>query len=210
VLISLINNILSSRHYDPKALDDSFSETVFEEYMEDLDYGKRFFLASDVEALAYYSSRIDEEMVMSGTELFDSSTAVLLKRQKLAESWVNEWLSAPFDYEKEEFFEFDGNKRSYAKSQSGLKEVWRKYLKSRVLSRVYERLSGQEKDTADRSSFEEIEQKARSRETRASERLVRIDAGHEGGRLDGRLHECDHWLFRSAHRVFPTAAKRGV
>lgn len=164
VLISLINNILSSRHYDPKALDDSFSETVFDEYMEDLDFGKRFLLASDVEALAYYSSRIDEEMVMSGTELFDSSTAVLIKRQKQAESWVNEWLSAPFDYEKGEFFEFDGSKRSYAKSQSELKEVWRKYLKSRVLSRVYERLSAQEKDTADQRSFEEIEQKARSRE----------------------------------------------
>ena len=145
VLISLINNILSSRHYDPKALDDSFSETVFNEYMEDLDYGKRFLLASDVEALAYFSNRIDEEMVMSGTELFDSSTAVLIKRQKLAESWVNEWLSAPFDYKKGEFFEFDGSKRSYAKSQSELKEVWRKYLKSRVLSRVYERLSAQKR-----------------------------------------------------------------
>lgn len=153
VLISLINNILSSRHYDPKALDDSFSETVFNEYMEDLDYGKRFLLASDVEALAYFSNRIDEEMVMSGTELFDSSTAVLIKRQKLAESWVNEWLSAPFDYKKGEFFEFDGSKRSYAKSQSELKEVWRKYLKSRVLSRVYERLSAQKKDTTDRLSL---------------------------------------------------------
>ncbi len=136
VLISLINNILSSRHYDPKALDDSFSETVFDEYMEDLDYGRRFFLASDVEALAYYSSRIDEEMVMSGTELFDSSTAVLIKRQKLAESWVNELLSAPFDYKKGEFFEFDGSKRSYAKSQGELKEVWRKYLKSRCFQGI--------------------------------------------------------------------------
>jgi len=42
-LLSAIGNILESRHYSPKAIDDSFSQAVFNKYLQDLDPDKDLF-----------------------------------------------------------------------------------------------------------------------------------------------------------------------
>lgn len=186
VLINLIYGILTQSHYEPKEIDNAFSEVVFEEYLQDIDYGKRFLLNSDVEQLRQYATEIDNELKNGTTELFDLSMDLITKRQQQALVYCEEILSYPLDYQIDESYEFDGEKRKYAKSETELKEVWRQYLTSRVLGRLHDRLSDQEKEVKDGSnkndeqadeakltedtaetrilSFEEIEVKARERE----------------------------------------------
>lgn len=170
VLLNIVYDILSKSHYEPKDIDDDFSEVVFAEYLEDLDYGKRFFLKADVEKFEKYSSSIDDELKAGTTVLFDSSVAKVILRHGQAQDIVDELLNEPFDYTIDESFEFDGEKREYAESKEELRDIWRKYLKSRVLSRVHDRLSNQEnlsdsaKEVEEILSFEELETKARERE----------------------------------------------
>lgn len=177
VLSQLIYDILSRSHYSPKVIDDHFSEVVFEEYLEDLDYGKRFFIQSDINALEIYRLQVDDELKNGSTGLFDLSVDLLKQRHQQARKLVGEILSQPMDYELEEFYEFDGEKRSFANDEAALKEVWRTYLKSRVLSRIHDRMSANEGSsdslppTEDSStlSFEELEAKAREREKELQE-----------------------------------------
>lgn len=43
LLIDLITYVLNQGHYDAKDINDSFSEKVYDNYLENLDGAKRFF-----------------------------------------------------------------------------------------------------------------------------------------------------------------------
>jgi carboxyl-terminal processing protease len=57
-------------------------------------------------------------------------------------------LAKPFDYNKNESIELDGEKRGYSKNDTELKEHWRKMLKYEVLSKITSKLEEQEKDNS--------------------------------------------------------------
>jgi carboxyl-terminal processing protease len=170
VLVNLIYEILSRSHYSPKVVNDQFSKVVFNEYLEDLDYGKRFLTQADVEILKEYQLKIDDELKSGSTELFDKSVNILIQRHSEAQALVGEILSQPMLYNLEDSYEYDGERRDYAVDESALRDVWSGYLKSRVLSRLHDRLNAQESDNDSAKaeeevlSFEDLEKKCRDRE----------------------------------------------
>ena len=48
VILSFVARVLQSVHYENIAYNDSFSSKVFDEYIKKLDYGKRYFIKSDM------------------------------------------------------------------------------------------------------------------------------------------------------------------
>ncbi len=62
LLIQLISYVLEKGHYDPKAMDDAFSEKVFDQYISMLDPSKRYFLKSDIEEFEVYRDQIDDQI----------------------------------------------------------------------------------------------------------------------------------------------------
>ena len=51
LLLEIISYVLDRGHYDPKDLNDKFSENVFMNYLENLDGQHRFFLTLILKAL---------------------------------------------------------------------------------------------------------------------------------------------------------------
>lgn len=167
VLLDILVNGIQQNHYADIAIDDKFSERVYDLYLKNLDFGKRFFTQGDVEAFALYRRKLDDQMKAGSYEFFELTISVYQKRQKQIEGWYKEILAQPFNFEKIEDLETDVDKRSFPKDENELKEIWRKQLKFQVLTRLADKLDEQEKadkgDEIKKKTVADFEKDARER-----------------------------------------------
>lgn len=168
LLLELISYVLQRGHFDPKDIDDSFSEAVYDNYVLSLDPQKRYFLQSDIKEFEKYRDAIDDEIKGSDLTFFNLTHERLLQRMEEAKSIYKEILEVPFDFNKDETINVDYEKLPYAKNKSELKERWRKQLKFSTLTGYAGRMenkeaakeSGEDSDDAKKSE-KEIEEEAR-------------------------------------------------
>ena len=160
---------LSSIHYEPKDFNDDLSSQVFDFYIKSLDSQKRFLHNSDIKELSEYKLRLDDELRTGSTDFFDESIEIALARFDEAKDRYRRILSTPMDFSSEDFFETDSDKREYPEDETQMEDFWMKYLKFRVLSRLYDR--AESSDSANKIDFnlnsvgfEEEERKAREKE----------------------------------------------
>ncbi|WP_439880168.1 carboxy terminal-processing peptidase [Pontibacter sp. MBLB2868] len=168
ILIKALMQGLSTGHYRPEKIDDSFSKKAFKLYLERLDYNKKFLLASDVEKLQKYETAIDDQLRAGSYEFFDVSAALIDQRIKESAAYYKEILAQPFDFSKDETIELDGKNLAYAKDKAALIEAWRKQLKYQTLVRLADMQKEQEKAIAkdpktEKKSFEQMEKEAREK-----------------------------------------------
>jgi len=166
VLNEAISQFLSYRHYQPLKEDDSFSERVFNLYIERLDLNKRYFLQSDFDQLAAYKLKLDDEWKVRSLEFFLKSSNMIQKRLLETRAYYTEFLTAPFDLKKNESFETDPEKTRFPKDNSELRESWRKVLKFQVMTRVAGNLQVQDdaagkSDTVKIKTVDQLEAEAR-------------------------------------------------
>lgn len=167
-LTDLVVNSLKYLHYEHKTIDDSFSEKIYDLYLQRLDYTKKFLLKEDVDKLATYRTKIDDEIRLQEQDFFDLSYNLIRQRTKDAEAYYQEILDKPFDFTKDEKIQLDDEKNDWAESPEALKESWRKALKYQVMLDIYNKMDTQQKakeknDTVVLKSFAELEVAARKK-----------------------------------------------
>lgn len=166
VLIELISFVLQRGHYSPEALDDEFSEEVYDSYIESLDPLKRYFLVSDIEEFSAYKHKIDDEIREGNVEFFNLTFNRLQQRTEEAKGFYKEILSKPYDFSKDETIVTEYEDVPYAKNKRELKERWRKQLKFSAISAYYEKQEDQKEmakktDTLTIKSDSQLEADAR-------------------------------------------------
>lgn len=140
-ILQLVSQMLTHVHFSPKPIDDNFSQTVLNKYLEDLDSEKNIFLTSDISNLKKnYGTRIDEELKGAKVESFLAVSNVFNERLKQSEAWSKEILSTPFDYTIKEEVQLDGKKLQFPSNEQERRERWRKKLKFHSLERYVEML----------------------------------------------------------------------
>lgn len=135
VLVNLVSKIIQYNHFQDIAIDNDYSEKVYEMYLENIDFGKRFLIKSDIKQLEKYKTKIDDEIEDQTFEFFDLSLELLDIRQKEVMEYYKEILAEPFDFTKNESIEFDSDKRGFSKNEKESYEQWRKYLKYATLQK---------------------------------------------------------------------------
>ena len=170
LLIDLLTYVIEKGHYNPAAIDDSFSKGVYKDYLDALDSSKRFFLQSDIDEFAKYETKIDDLIKEKDLAFFELTYTRLMKRMEESKSYFKSSLDTPFDFNKDESFNTDYEKMPYSKSTKELKERWRLQLKLSVLSSLIEKQKLEEdklknnKDTSKKSepkTFEQLEKETR-------------------------------------------------
>ncbi len=140
----LVAKLLTTYHYRKVRLNDSLSSKVWDNYLEQVDRGKTYLLASDVAAFDKYRTQVDDALVngdlSAGYELYN----VFRKRYKERSAYVQEILKKPFTFTEDETYNTSREKAPWAKETSELNEIWRKTLKNQALEL---KLAGQ-KDSA--------------------------------------------------------------
>jgi carboxyl-terminal processing protease len=128
---------LQERHYAKLDYDDELSSEHLDSYIDSLDSGKMFFLASDIEEFEQYRTVMDDE-VKEGK--LDAGFAIFNRfHQRLQDRLTNTVDTLPeavaaMDFTVDETISLDTENRQWAKTQEELDDRWRKQLKNQVLS----------------------------------------------------------------------------
>lgn len=164
ILLLLITSTLEQYHYSPKDLNDSFSESVFNEYIKNLDFSKRFFTKEDIGKFEVYKAKIDDQIAAGNVEFYKVVSKSFSANVEKVKGYYTEILSNSFDFKTNESHETNSEKTDFPANDKALKETWRKSLKYQVLVRINDALKAQEsyKDSAKRT-FDQLEEDARGK-----------------------------------------------
>ena len=133
LLIEVITYVMERGHYDPKDINDDFSEHVFNSYIEGIDGQRRFFLQSDINNFRRFKSEIDDQIRMSDISFFNLTYDRLMARMSQVKSFYSELLDEPFDFSIKDSINLKFEEIPYAKTLNGLKNLWRKRFKLSTL-----------------------------------------------------------------------------
>jgi carboxyl-terminal processing protease len=177
-ILNTVMAVLEQGHFAPRPIDDAFSQSVYDKTLENLDYEKKFFLQSDVDALNSYRNKIDDEIKDNSLEFFDKVNNTFIQRVNGAEKYYKEILQKPFSFNGNEEIELDSKKISFAKDEPALRTRWERYLKYRVLAKYEDLKEADEKKVKDSANykakdFATLEKEARESITKVQDRYFK-------------------------------------
>ncbi|MEK9516507.1 MAG: carboxy terminal-processing peptidase [Flavobacteriaceae bacterium] len=158
LLIEVISYVMQRGHYDPKDIDDTFSEHVFDNYIQGIDGQHRFFLQSDINNFKRYRDEIDDQIKEADVSFFNLTYDRLLIRMGQVKEFYGELLNDPFDFSLKDSINLNFEEIPYARTLNGLKELWRKRFKLSTLE-YYSDLVEQQNFEIEKDSTHQIKSK---------------------------------------------------
>ncbi len=155
ILIGLVRYALKQGHYEPHPIDDEFSEKVFSDFIDALDPYKRFFLQSDIDEFSKYKTLLDDQIKSEDLSFYNIVMERFDQRVLESQGYYREILANPFDFNKDDSFDVDYDKKTFAASTAELIKNWQYQLKVSTLSRLHEKIQLQESMTKTVASTEE-------------------------------------------------------
>ncbi|MFD0798794.1 carboxy terminal-processing peptidase [Maribacter chungangensis] len=146
LLLDLITYVLEKGHYEPKQIDDDFSVSVFEDFIDVIDPTKRYFLASDIAEFEQYKFQIDDQIKNTDITFFNAVYARLMERMEDAKSIYKEVLKSPFDYNKDETLSIKYDEEPFVANKKELRERWRMQLKYATLGTYDSKMTHMQKE----------------------------------------------------------------
>ncbi len=130
----LVSNVIERSHYRQSPINDPVSALVLDRFIEQLDGGRSYFLASDIAEFERFRYQLDDAVVSGKLEpVFTIFNRFQLRnRERIAHAVA--LLKTEPDFTLDEYFEFDRAKAPWAKSQAELNEIWRQRVKNDAVS----------------------------------------------------------------------------
>lgn len=151
----MLGKMLPSIHFSDKKIDDTLAEAVFDLYLSQLDFQKRFLLQSDVDTLKSFTHQIDNNLMSGNLVLPKVGYDILSSRIVQVEGFVEQIFDDGFDLNREESYQTDPEKESYQTGLEGLRDKWRKIIKTQVISRYLDLLEERDKKQGDEQKSDE-------------------------------------------------------
>lgn len=146
LLMQLITYLLEEGHFEPKAINDDFSEGVYVRFLKQVDPFKNYFYQSDIDDFERFKTEIDDQILNQEVRFFNLVYERLIQRIQDSRAVYSQVLSAPFDYDLEETFSTDYDNKVYPASKSEMKDNWRKQLKFSTLANYYDLVTEKDKE----------------------------------------------------------------
>ncbi len=128
---------LRTNHFISKKLDDELSGHIFDNYLDMLDGGRVYFLASDVKELENYRYRLDDAMVRGDLEpafnIFNRYQQRMTERLQFLLDEVEGGLE-DLSFNGDEAVAIDRAEAPWPADEAAMNELWRKRLKASVLT----------------------------------------------------------------------------
>jgi carboxyl-terminal processing protease len=127
---------LRHNHYLQKPLDDAASSELFDKYIDVLDSGHAYFLASDIQALEKYRYSLDDALKRGDLDpafdIFNRYEARLEERLEFLITELGQGLKT-MNFANNETIEVERKHSPWAATTAELDDLWRKRLKAAVL-----------------------------------------------------------------------------
>ncbi|HEY3645456.1 MAG TPA: S41 family peptidase, partial [Gammaproteobacteria bacterium] len=125
---------LERYHYGDRTLDDKQSALIFDQYLQDMDPNKSYFLQSDIDSFAQYRDKLDDAIRAGDVKPAFEMYNTYQKRVDQRIQYALKLLDKQPDLTVKESFVFDRSKGPWAKDSAELDDVWRKRIKNDVIS----------------------------------------------------------------------------
>ncbi|MDC1265712.1 carboxy terminal-processing peptidase [Flavobacteriaceae bacterium] len=157
LLMQLVTYLLEEGHFEPKNINDAFSEGVYTSFLNQVDPFKNYFYQSDIKEFESYKTEIDDQILNHNVSFFNLVYERLMTRIEESKKVYTQVLGTPFDYDLDETFNTDYENKSYAASKSEMKDNWRKQLKFSTLSNYHDLVTDENEKTKKSNADLEIE-----------------------------------------------------
>ena len=154
LLMQLITYLLEEGHFEPKDINDAFSEGLYTSFLKQVDPFKNYFYQSDINEFETYKTDLDDQILNHDVSFFNLVYERLMTRIEDSKKVYTQVLGTPFDYDLEETFNTDYENKSYATSKSEMKDNWRKQLKFSTLSNYHDLVNDEEETKKSKTDFE--------------------------------------------------------
>lgn len=130
----LVSNVIERSHYRQSPINDPVSSLVLDRFIEQLDGGRSYFLASDIAEFERYRYQLDDAVVNGQLEPVFAIFNRFQVRNKERVNYALQLLKTEPDFTVEESFEFDRAKAPWAKTSDELNDIWRRRVKNDAVS----------------------------------------------------------------------------
>ncbi len=124
--------MIEKNHIEPKAINDSFSATLFIAYINALDPDRLYFTKPDITQMEQYQLTLDDDFATSQWAFFNTSVTSYLQQLKRTKTIIEEVSSRPFDFTRNDVFN-TALDTVWATNEKQLKDKWQQHLKWEVL-----------------------------------------------------------------------------
>lgn len=91
LLLDLITYVLQKGHYEPKDINDDFSVSVFEDFIDVIDPTKRYFLEEDIKEFEQYKFQLDDQIKSTDISFFNLVYDRLMMRMELPKFYIRKF-----------------------------------------------------------------------------------------------------------------------
>ena len=137
---SIARSVLSQmvrNHYSEVRVDDDFSNTLLDRVIDGLDPSRLYFTEADINEFEQYRTELDDLLragdVEAGFLMYNRYQRRVIERLVYSLKRLEED-GSEFDFTLDEFLIVDRSEEAWASSYSELEDLWRKRVKSNVLS----------------------------------------------------------------------------
>ena len=131
-----VKNTLSYFHYNPKPINDAYSQDVYEKYMESVDASKRYFLQSDLAEFKKHSTKLDDYLNNGNLVFYKLTIDRLYQRVDEIDKMTQDILSKPINLEENDELILEPKKRTNPADAKQQREEWKKYIKYNILQEM--------------------------------------------------------------------------
>lgn len=166
----VVTGLLSSNAYHKIPVDDALSETVFKEYLADVDFTHSFFLQSDIDEFAKDKQKLDDYLQEGKVDFAYTVYNRFLRRADERFKYAYNLLKDSLDFSAKDSFQVDRENATWAKNTAELDKLWTNKIKyellgllttgknwkeaSEVIRKRYENFEKQLKKTKNQDVFE--------------------------------------------------------
>ncbi len=144
---SHILHLINKYHPQPKKTDDSLSNYVFKNFIEEINTDGLLFLPSELDELSKYQFQIDDELIGSSWEFIPAVQAQFKISVNRLITLLEAYKSKPIDFSaKDSYYSHNGNKTIELKTEKDLENQVRLWFKYLVLEEMITKAIDEEKD----------------------------------------------------------------
>ncbi|MBV0932917.1 carboxy terminal-processing peptidase [Marinobacterium weihaiense] len=126
---------LQQGHYSEVDFDDDLSSDVLDQYLDTLDPDRSYFYAEDIREFEAYRHQLDDDILKGRTDAaFTIFNRYQQRRSERIEHVLQQLESAQWDFSLDETLRTDRSTAPWPADRASMDELWRKRLKSAILS----------------------------------------------------------------------------
>ena len=147
-------NLIRSNHYLKNEIQTISGSQIIENFADNLDYSKLYFLRSDIDDYLFRFSEYMEAFLENGNlypafVIYNDYT----NKFKARTEWVLKRLDEPFVFEKDTLFESDRTESQWIETQAEADATWNEFIQYQVLNELLS-IAGEPEEDSDEESVD--------------------------------------------------------